>query len=51
MIRNATEQDIPEILAVYAPYVLNTTATFEYEVPSLEEFTRRFIARDREVRK
>ena len=42
MIRNATELDIPEILAIYAPYVLNSTATFEYEVPTLSEFTQRF---------
>ena len=42
MIRNATEKDIPAILAIYAPYVLNSTATFEYEVPTLEEFTQRF---------
>ena len=42
MIRNATEADIPEILAIYAPYVLTSTATFEYTVPTLAEFTRRF---------
>jgi len=42
MIRIATEADIPAILAIYAPYVENTTITFEYDVPSLEEFTQRF---------
>ena len=42
MIRNATEKDIPSILAIYAPYVLNSTATFEYDVPTLAEFTQRF---------
>jgi phosphinothricin acetyltransferase len=42
MIRNATEKDIPAILSIYAPYVLNSTATFEYQVPTLEEFTQRF---------
>ena len=41
-IRIATEQDLPAILAIYAPFVTQTTVSFEYEVPSLEEFTRRF---------
>ena len=42
MIRIATAADIPAILAIYAPYVLHSTATFEYTVPTEEEFTRRF---------
>ena len=42
MIRIATEADIPAILDIYAPYILHTTATFEYTVPSLAEFTVRF---------
>ena len=42
MIRIAAKADIPAILDIYAPYILNTTATFEYTVPSLEEFTARF---------
>ena len=42
MIRFATKEDLPQILAIYAPYVTNTTASFEYEVPTLAEFTRRF---------
>ena len=42
MIRIATETDIPQILAIYAPYVENTTYTFEYDVPTQEEFLRRF---------
>ena len=42
MIRIATEADIPAILDIYAPYILHTTATFEYTVPSLAEFTQRF---------
>ena len=42
MIRIALESDIPAMLAIYAPYVQNTTVSFEYEVPSLEVFTRRF---------
>ena len=42
MIRIATEADVPEILAIYAPYVINTTYSFEYEVPSPEAFLARF---------
>ena len=42
MIRIAREEDVPQILAIYAPYVLNTTYTFEYSVPTEEEFLERF---------
>lgn len=42
MIRIAAESDVPEILSVYAPYILTTTVTFEYEVPSEAEFLARF---------
>ena len=42
MIRPATENDVPEILSIYAPYILNTTITFEYTVPSEAEFLARF---------
>ena len=42
MIRAATEADVPAMLALYAPYVENTTYTFEYTVPSREEFMHRF---------
>ena len=42
MIRFATEADIPAILDIYAPYILNTAISFEYSVPTLEEFTERF---------
>jgi len=42
-IRQATVQDIPRILEIYAPYVENTAISFEYIVPSLEAFTQRFL--------
>ena len=42
MIRIATEKDVPEILDIYAPYVLTSTATFEYDVPCRREFLQRF---------
>ena len=40
-IRIATDGDVPAMLAVYAPYVLETAYSFEYEVPSLEIFAMR----------
>ena len=42
MIRFATEKDLPAMLGIYAPYVENTTYSFEYEVPSMAVFTARF---------
>lgn len=42
MIRIATEKDIPQMLAIYAPYVENTTYSFEYTPPTQEQFTQRF---------
>lgn len=41
IIRIAEETDAPELLKIYAPYVEKTAITFEYTVPSLEEFTGR----------
>lgn len=41
IIRTATVEDAEEILNIYAYYVKNTAITFEYDVPSLEEFRRR----------
>ena len=40
-IRFARLQDTKEILSIYAPYVLHDSATFEYEVPSIETFKQR----------
>ncbi len=42
-VRHATVQDVPRILEIYAPYVQNTAISFEYAVPTLEEFTQRFL--------
>ena len=44
MIRFATEQDLPAILEIYAPFVENTPVSFEYSVPTLKDFTARFLA-------
>ncbi|MFR7476802.1 N-acetyltransferase family protein [Frisingicoccus sp.] len=38
------EEDVAEVLEIYAPYVQNTAITFEYEVPSLESFSERVPA-------
>lgn len=40
-IRMATQADAPALLAIYAPYVVDTPITFEYAPPSWEEFCRR----------
>lgn len=41
-IRFAAHSDLEAMLAVYAPYVLETAYSFEYTPPTLSEFTRRF---------
>lgn len=40
-IRKAREEDATAMLAIYAPYVQNTAISFEYDVPTLEEFRQR----------
>lgn len=40
-IRFMRDEDIKKILAIYEPYITDTTITFECNVPSLEEFTKR----------
>jgi L-amino acid N-acyltransferase YncA len=41
VIRLATPADAEQILAIYAPYIRNTSYTFETEVPSIEMFGER----------
>lgn len=41
-IRMAEGKDIEEILGIYVPYIKDSTITFEYEVPTMEEFKKRF---------
>lgn len=41
MIRIAREEDAAGLLEIYRPYVTDTAITFEYEVPSAEEFRER----------
>lgn len=40
-IRTATPNDAKALSDIYAPYVTNTAITFEYDVPSLDEFKSR----------
>ena len=41
IIRTASAADAPALLKIYSPYVENTAITFEYDVPSTEEFASR----------
>lgn len=41
-LRLATEQDLPRILEIYAPYVEEETVSFEYETPTPAAFAERF---------
>ncbi len=40
-LRAATPDDAAALLAIYAPYVTDTAITFEYDIPSEEEFRGR----------
>lgn len=40
-VRPAVKADAAALLEIYGPYVRETTVTFEYEVPGLEEFAGR----------
>lgn len=42
--RIAAPEDAPALLAIYAPYVERTAITFEYDVPSVEEFAGRIAS-------
>jgi phosphinothricin acetyltransferase len=43
-IRAATLADLPAITAIYGHAVLNGTASYEYDAPSLDEMSRRYDA-------
>ena len=40
-IRIAKEEDAEAMLAIYAPYIEHTVITYEYDVPTVEEFRGR----------
>lgn len=39
--RRVTEDDVTQILTIYAPYVVDSVISFEYEVPNEEDFKQR----------
>ena len=41
VIRLASPEDAAAVVSIYAPYVTDTSVTFEYDVPSVEEYRRR----------
>ncbi len=43
LLRNAAVDDAEKLLEIYSYYVLNTAISFEYDVPSVEEFRNRII--------
>ena len=47
-IRMATLADTGALLELYAPYILTTCISFEYTVPTLEEYRERIAAISRE---
>ena len=40
-IKTVSAEDTQRLLEIYKPYVEETAITFEYQVPSLEEFQER----------
>ena len=43
-LRSATIDDAEQMLDIYAPYVEKTAITFEYDVPTVEEFRKRIAS-------
>ena len=43
MIRDACPDDAKRLVKIYAYYVLNTAVSFEYAVPTIDEFRERII--------
>lgn len=41
VVRQARVSDAEQLLGIYSHYVLNTAISFEYEVPSVDEFRER----------
>lgn len=41
LIRDVKLEDVEILVEIYKPYVLETAVSFEYEVPSVQEFTNR----------
>ena len=41
LIRDALIEDAESLLNIYSPYVKNTAITFEWVVPTIQEFKKR----------
>lgn len=41
IIRNAQIEDVPRLVEIYSYYVEETAVSFEYSIPSMDEFTNR----------
>lgn len=41
IVRSVVPEDAEAILNIYSPYILNTAVSFEYDVPSINEFRER----------
>lgn len=48
IIREAMPSDVVAMLEIYRPYVEHTAVSFEYVLPTQEEFTRRLLDHKRE---
>ena len=43
IIRSVKLEETENLLRIYAPYITDTAITFEYDIPSVEEFENRII--------
>ena len=43
LLRSAKISDAEALLAIYEPYITDTAVTFEYDVPTVEEFRQRIV--------
>jgi len=43
IIRDATQDDVAAMLEIYAPFIKNTSVTFEISIPSVIDFTNKWI--------
>lgn len=41
VVRDVKPEDAERLTEIYAPYILDTAVSFEYKVPTVEEFRRR----------
>jgi len=47
-IRNANENDLPQLLSIYNDIILNTTAVYQYEVHTLQMRKEWFVAKQKQ---